>query len=435
MNDVTTSLRVQESDGDDGRVLSAVGSDRPTRTELDSPLSPWRRRLRIIVPLAILAAAVLAFVLLQLLRPEVVRIPAEERTWNVAVAEARFGDEQPILNLFGEIVAGREVVLRPLVAGPIVEVGADFVEGGIVASGDLLVAVDPFDFQAELAERTARLNEAEGRLAELEAELQGARAMLVHDEELVRLRQRDVGRRQTLRSSGSGSVKALDDAQLGLNEQRQRLADRTRSAAVYDARIRQQSAIVEQLRTRVDRALRDLERARLTAPFAGFLTDVEAELGQRVSTGDRVARLIDVGRLEARFHLSTRQLAEILGTESYRGREIIVAWGPEDAEIVLAGRIDRVEGESETASGGVDLYARLEGIGPELGMRPGASCGWMCRDGSTPRWRACRSRRCMATIGFTRSWTDAWRSGGSRWRRGAATRSWCAARSRPASRS
>jgi multidrug efflux system membrane fusion protein len=334
--------------------------------------APVRRWWRIVVPVLIVAAAVLGFVMLQVLRPEVPRQPVQERTWTVAVTPAHVADEQPVLKLFGEVVAGREVTLRPLVAGPIVEVGDDFVEGGIVDVGDLLIAVDPFDFQADLAERSAQLREAEGRAAELEAELAGAEAMLTQDEELIRLRARDVERRKKLTTSGAGSQKALDDAELALNEQRQHRADRKRAVDVYRARIVQQKAIVQQLRTKVGRALRDLDRTRLTAPFPGFLTDIAVELGQRVGTGDAVARLIDAERLEARFHLSTRQFAELLGGEPYHGRQITVSWGPRDDEITLVGHIDRVEGETETASGGVDLYARLEGVDSESRLRPGA---------------------------------------------------------------
>ena len=70
----------------------------------------------------------------------------------VAIADVR-----PDLRLLGEVVAGRSVELRPLVSGRVIEVGENYVEGGTVREGELLVAIDRFEYESDVAEREAQL--------------------------------------------------------------------------------------------------------------------------------------------------------------------------------------------------------------------------------------------------------------------------------------
>ena len=93
------------------------------------------------------------------------------------VVEARYQTIQPQLNLFGEVVAGRRSDLRPRVSGLIINVGANFRDGGIVKKGDLLVEIDPFEFDTTLAEQRSVLKEAKVRLEMLRRDYKRAREL------------------------------------------------------------------------------------------------------------------------------------------------------------------------------------------------------------------------------------------------------------------
>lgn len=331
-----------------------------------------RRVLHIGLALAFLAVASVGAVALVKTRPEPERRPVEEKAWVVETAAARFTDERPNLALFGEVVAGRKVDLRPLVEGQIVDVGPDFVEGGVIRRDELLVEIDPFDYAAAAEEREAERDEAKARLQEIRAEYEGVKSLLKQDRAQIDLRRRDVARREKLRGSGASSDKALDDARLALLDNEQRLADRERAVATWRAKLKQQEAVIARLEVALRRARRNLEETRLVAPFDGFLLNVEAEIGKRIGTGDRVASLIDAGRLEVRFHVSNAVFSRLRADEGYIGRVAKIYWrGAEDAtpyEAVL----EREASEIDTASGGVNLYARLRDLGPGTSLRPGA---------------------------------------------------------------
>ncbi len=329
--------------------------------------------VKIGLPLAILAAAV-AVVVLYLLptKPEIKPKAPQERVWPVSVIETAPSDVRPEFRVYGEIVAGREVEMRPLVAGRVVEVGPDFVEGGVVKRGGLLIAIDPFDYRAQVAEREAELAQARARFAEIKAELEAARALLVRDREQAELRKRDVARRERLHREKFTSEKALDDARVELSQQQQKVIERRKSIEQHTARLDQQRAVIKRLEVEVKQARRDLEETRLTAPFDGFLVDVGTEIGKRVSEGDRVARLIDANRLEARFHLSNAQFGRLLEAGGYLDRAARVVWRVGGSEFTYDAVIERISGEIDATSGGVDLYARIRNVGREKSLRPGA---------------------------------------------------------------
>ena len=305
-------------------------------------------------------------------KPEAERQAPQEKAWVVETVPARISDIQPDLKLFGEVVAGREVELRPLVAGQIVEVGDNFRDGGIVHRNDLLVAIDPFEYRAAVAETRAQLNEAQARLREIRAEYEGVKAQLPHDRTQRDIRRRDVARREKLRGSGASSDKSLDDARLALSQAEQALADRERGVATWLAKVAQQEATIARMEVALDRAKRNLEETHLLAPFDGFVLDVEAEIGKRLGTGDRVATVIDAARLEVRFHIGNAQFAALNEGGGFRGRKAKIYWRGGDPDNPLDALLMRESSQIEAVSGGVGLYASLQGITLESSLRPGA---------------------------------------------------------------
>ncbi|MCH8090793.1 MAG: efflux RND transporter periplasmic adaptor subunit [Proteobacteria bacterium] len=328
--------------------------------------------LKIALPLIILALAIAGAGYLRATKTVLTPKAPVEKVWPVSAVEAAPSDIQPELRVFGEIVAGREVEMRPLVAGRVIEAGPDFVEGGILKRGDLLVAIDPFDYTARVTDRNAALAEARAKLREIEAELKANRTLLVGDREQVALRRRDVKRRESLVRGGITSEKALDDARLVLSEQGQKVTERKKGIEQHKARLDQQRAVIERLGVEVRQARRDLEETRLTAPFDGFIVDIGTEIGKRVSEGDRVARLIDANRLEARFHLSNDQFGRMLKAGGYRDRPARVLWRIGGEAYGFDATIERIGGEIDPTSGGIDMFARIRAGGTETSLRPGA---------------------------------------------------------------
>lgn len=281
-------------------------------------------------PLFIVLVTVVAIALMVVTRPKLKPVDLEERVWPVEVVTVKSSDHQPDLKLFGEVVAGRRSEMRALVPGTIVEVGPGFREGAAVSAGDLLVQIDPFDYQNNLAEQTALLKEAEGNL---------------------KIKRRDLKRIRDLFAENNVSEQSLDDAMLA---------------------VEQQESMLEQRRIGLERARRALSDARLTAPYDGVVSGVSVDLGKRLSVSDKVADIIDTERLEARFSLSNAQFGRIIDKRAdVAGRVVEVNWEVGERTLTYQATVQRVGAEIDSTTGGVVLYATIEPEAKAL-LRPGA---------------------------------------------------------------
>lgn len=328
---------------------------------------------KIALPVLILAVAIMVAAWLVKSKPQLQPAAPQERVWTVAVAEVERQDIRPEIRLFGEVVAGRAVELRALVAGEVVEVGETMVEGGLVHKGDLLIAIDEFDYRAGLDEDRAQLREARARLDEFKARLAMQQRALTQDREMVELSRRELQRAAKLADRGTVSDKALDSARMELTRHQQATALRESELQAEQARIAQQEAQIVRAEVAVRRAERDLANIRLTAPFAGFLSDVQAELGQRLGLNDRVARLVDAGRLEAAVTLSDAQFGRLTAEGAMlTGAPAQVLWRVGGRELAYQALVERTGARIETASGGIDVYVRIRNTGLDGLLRPGA---------------------------------------------------------------
>jgi RND family efflux transporter MFP subunit len=281
-------------------------------------------------PLLLIAISVAIVVILMGTRPRLTPVQLPERVWPVDVVEVWQKDEQPALDLFGQVAAGRRTELRALVPGRISEVGRSFREGERVSAGDFLVQIDPFEYQNNVAEQKALLSEAKSRLNVL---------------------RRDLARINELYAENNVSEQQLDEAGLA---------------------VKQQEATLEQRRIGLVRAQRDLSDARLVAPFDGVVNSVSADLGKQLSVNDKVAEIIDTTSLEVRFTLSKSQYGRIIeANEPLKGRPVQVSWQVGDSTLNFSAVVERVGAEIDSTTGGVDVYAVIE---PEVNtlLRPGA---------------------------------------------------------------
>ncbi len=339
---------------------------------MTEPRSRPRRIARIAVPFLILLIAGAGAAYMRATRPTVQPKPPEEQVWSVATVPVAHADVAPVISVYGEVVAGREVALRPLVAGRIVAVAENFVDGGIVREGDLIAEIDPFDYRAAVDETLAQQAAARGRLDQIEAQLDAAHAQLEEDRKLVALSERDLRRREKLVGSSAVSEKALDDARRALIQARQQMIAREETVNRLTAQAAEEKATLDRWAVLLRRARRNLERTRLLAPFAGFLVETAAAIGKQVGTNDTLAKLIDADRLEARFFLSDAEFARLLAAGPLEGRPARVIWSLGARRFVYDAEVKRIASRIESQSGGVALYARIRHPGLDGVLRPGA---------------------------------------------------------------
>ncbi|MFZ8897596.1 MAG: efflux RND transporter periplasmic adaptor subunit [Alphaproteobacteria bacterium] len=331
-----------------------------------------KKLVQLLVVFALLGSAGGFFALLVLTKPEAASNPAEEREWVVDTISIKRTNLQPNLKLFGRIISSRDADLRPLVEGRIVETGSNFYAGGRVRKGELLVAVDTFKYETEIVDAEAAVLEANAALEEAKSDLAANQELVVFDKEQETLRKIDLDRKKSLLGNGVVSGKSFDDARFAYLSSRQNRVVRFETIARLKAQVSRLTASVTRAEVRLKRAKRDLEETRLHAPFDGILVDVSAAIGKRVSSSDKIARLIDLERLEARFHMSDAQFGRLAVNGGFQGRPAEIIWRAGETLIKLNATLSRVQGEFDATSGGVWLYAPISGGQNIYDLRPGA---------------------------------------------------------------
>ncbi len=329
--------------------------------------------LQTLLAFLILFGAVKGMNTLVATKPDVPRQAVQEKSYAVETVTLAKGDFAPDISVFGETTAGREVELRALVAGEVVEVHPDLKPGGKVSEGEVLVSIDRFDYEGALVEAEANLAEARAALVESEGGVALEKANAVRLQEQLDLANRDLKRAEDILGRGSVTEQAVDERRLIVSQRQQSLEQTQNTLALKEAQVEQQKAAVKRLEWRLKNAQRQLENTVLTAPFDAIVQSEAAELGRLVSVNDAVVSLYASDRFEVRFTLSDNQYGRLLAESgTVVGRQVEVTWYLGNTPVVYPATVIRIGAEVASTRGGVDLIAAIDDTKSDVPLRPGA---------------------------------------------------------------
>ena len=238
------------------------------------------RLLKALLPLVIVAVAAFAAVTMIMNRPPVEILTPVIQPPGVRVHEVTLQDARLTVTSQGTVQPRTESQLVPEIAGRVTWVAPSFAEGGFFEAGDVLVRIDPFDYEQMLVTARSQLAQARLRLAQEEAEAEVAQ------------REWD--------TLGRGDPREL---------------------ALRKPQLEDAGAAVAAAEAGVERARRDLQRAEIVAPYAGRVRTKNVDIGQYVRVGDALATVYAVDVAEIRLPLPDDELAYLDLPLSYRGVE------------------------------------------------------------------------------------------------------------------
>ena len=295
--------------------------------------------------------------------------PQRERVLSVNVVAVTPERIEPQLTAFGELNSTNTFALRALTSGTVLELSPNFVDGGRVQTGELLVKIDPRDAQSSRDRIDADLRDAEAELRDADRALILERDELMAAAEQVTLRQQALTRQRDLAARGVGTAAAIENAELALSGANQAVLSRRQAEAQAQARLDQAATRLDRARLNLadaDRALNDTE---ITAPFSGTLSDVTISQGLRVTANERLGELIDKDNLEVAFRLSTAQYARLTGDDgNLMSAPVVVELEAQGLSLTAQGQITRESASVGEGQTGRLLFARLENAS---GLRAG----------------------------------------------------------------
>lgn len=269
-----------------------------------------KRVLRALSPLLIVMVAVGVAVALFKTRPQPKRTRKEALPPLVEVTSIRPSQERVRVVAMGSVVPAEEVELRAEVSGRIVALSKNLVPGGRVKKGEVLVRIDPRQYDLMLREKEAAVERAEVDLA-----LEKGRQRVAHREWKL------IGK------SGTEEGKAL---------------------ALRGPQLKSAEAALAAAKSSLERAQLDVERTTIRAPFNAVVKDEMVDRGQLVTPQSKLGSLVGTDRFWVQVSVPVSQLAwlSIPGTNATEGSkaEVIQDLGG-GRNVRRTGRVVRLLGD------------------------------------------------------------------------------------------
>ena len=185
------------------------------------------------------------------------------------------------------------------VAGKIVYRHPDLERGRVLEAGTLLFRIDPTDYRLAVARIESNLDSVAAQLAEIGIREENTKSSLAIERRSVELAEDDLKRKQALFARGNASQASVDEAEISVLNQRQKIQDLENQLNLIPAERRVLEADRALQRAELQEAEADLERTEIRLPFDARIAEVEVEAQEFVGVNDALAEAdsIDVAEV------------------------------------------------------------------------------------------------------------------------------------------
>lgn len=309
--------------------------------------------VRFVLPPAVLVAGIGGFVVLANSReqpaPREITVPPP-LVETVPVSETQGGLD---LDADGVVVPFRSITLSAEVDGRVVEKSDDFRAGRTVKAGQLLLRIDPANYELQVARLERERDQALASLEELEVQIENTESSIALAKEDVALAQSEYQRVQGLERRGVSTQQALDAARSAELASRTALVKLENEKRLFTAQRNRLEQAVKLAEAQLAQAKLDLGRTELRAPADGVIVSVDAEEDSYLRKGDVVAEFEDTSAAEVRTNLEMRAIAWMRANMPADARQQM---GPYELPRVPVTVTYEVWGNAYSWSGVLDRY-------------------------------------------------------------------------------
>ena len=227
---------------------------------------------KILLPLVIIAGAVLLSSLMFVLKPAPPKLESPDTALAVETIVLEKTAAQLKIQSQGTVLPRTRTTLISEVSGAVLEVSPQFVVGGVFQAGDLLMQLDPTDYRVAL-------QRAEAKLISMNAQLSFEQA----------------------RSAQAKKEWAMTG----------RPASEAPLLALRKPYLAEAQANVLQAKAEVAQAQQKLDKTTIRAPYAGMVSEKMADIGQFVATGSKLGEIFAIDYAEVRLPMTKRDMAKL----------------------------------------------------------------------------------------------------------------------------
>lgn len=280
-----------------------------------------------VISIILLSGAAAIAAVMYLNRPPANIAEPEYRAVTVDVASVVMETVRVEVQAQGTVTPLRETAIMAEVSGRVVETAENYLVGGFVSEGDVLLRIDPRNYQTSLLRAQASVEQAESSLAQERGRAE------------VALRE--------WKKLPKGSQRSEDARDLYLRKPQMDQAEAQLLAATAD----------------LNTARDDLERTIIKAPYNAVIRTKHSELGQYVGRGTALADIFAVDYAEVRLPIPQGKLdyLELPGIEGYGEGAVIDLYTDVAGDVKhWPATLHRTEGVFDERSRVLYTVARIE---------------------------------------------------------------------------
>lgn len=254
------------------------------------------------------------------------------------------------------------------VSARVIERDGSVEPGMAIEKGETILMLEPGDYEKRVASAEAR---ASALRAQIDGVDSGERRWREQSETIAKeleIAQAELERYLDARSRDAANISDVDVRLLAVRRlERESAAINQQLDDVPFQRESLRAQLLDQ-EAALDIARRDLERTRIRSPIRGVLQRVDPRLGDYVSVGQSVARIVDMARIEVPL------LAPMSAATDLRVGDEIEARSDSPLSPVWKGVIARVSPEADVSNRTITMYAEIvqdASSDPTTILRPG----------------------------------------------------------------
>lgn len=287
---------------------------------------------------------------------EPVATEEEEQEYPVLVEEIKEGALERYVTFTGRAEANTIVHIMPKVSGEIRSIAVK--EGDKVSAGQTLLTLDTKAFEQAVKQAEAGLASAQAALEQAKSNqtsaiTQAENSVLIA-EQAVEDAEREFNRIKSLYEAGAVPQQQLDQAQTAYTNAQLQLKNALdaleNSKKTEGIAVAEQS--VEQARVNLEIARSNLADTKVTAPQAGVVVELNAEVGEMASPGQAVMKLMDVNPMMVITNVPENQLAYFS-----LGQEVKLTF--DSINLKTVGVVDFISPLNSATNGGYPVKIRV----------------------------------------------------------------------------
>jgi RND family efflux transporter MFP subunit len=321
-----------------------------------------KRLLQILGPVIILLVCIAIAVFLIKSAPEAKRRVHKPVLPLVEVFTIEPVDYQIRVQSQGTVMPHTQSTLVSEVAGRVIEATANFRNGGFFAIDEVLVSIDPVEYQLALANIEAAFAGVTARLAELATTAENLKKSESIEQQHLNLAERQFRRHSKLHKQGTVAQSALEQSEREYLLRRASLQSLQNSLQLIPAQRRVLQAELKLKQAQRDMAQLNLTRTQVVAPYTGRVLEKRVDIGQSLSKGTVLATLYAMDSIEIRLPITDRK-AQFLSLPEGQGSgvlSVVLFSKIGEQRYQWKGRIVRTEGAIDSRTRQQFLIAQVD---------------------------------------------------------------------------